>query len=132
MPSWTEVREYARSQYTLMEDSDQMLKLAFTFEGEDGDERMQAIIVSRFEAMGREWCDFRSACCEVAQMDPAIALEKNAEFALGALQISDGLYIFRYSTQLETMDVEEFEIPLRMIARTADEIEREFAGGDQF
>ena len=128
MPTWAEVQEYARSKYKLAEDRENNFKLVFEYENK----RLQAVIVSRFESMNREWCDFASACCKVDQMSPEVALRKNLQFAVGGLCLDRDIYVFRYSVQLATMDMEEFELPLHVVASTADKLEQEFASADQF
>ena len=94
--------------------------------------RLQAVIVSRFEALNRDWCDFASACCKLDQMNPEVALRKNFQFAVGALCLDRDTYIVRYSVQMATMDMEEFELPLHVVASTADKLEQEFAASDRF
>ena len=128
MPTWSEVQEYARSKYKLAEDNENSFKLVFEYENE----RLQAVIVSRYEAMGREWCDFASAACTVQQMPPDVALRKNFEFAVGALTLDQDIYVVRYSVQMATMDMEEFELPLHVVSTTADKIEQEFGKQDEF
>lgn len=128
MPTWAEVQEYAREKYKLAEDNEDSFKLVWSYEGD----RLQAIIVSRFESMGREWCDFASACCKLDEMSPETALKKNMSFALGALALDKDVYVFRYSCQMQTMDMDEFEVPLHVVASTADRIEQEFSAEDTF
>ncbi|MFT5357091.1 MAG: hypothetical protein ACI9KE_004322 [Polyangiales bacterium] len=128
MPTWSEVQDYARSKYKLAEDNENSFKLVFEYEND----RLQAVIISRYEAMGREWCDFASAACTVEQMPPATALRKNFEFAVGALTLDQDIYVVRYSVQMATMDMEEFELPLHVVSTTADKIEQEFGKSDDF
>lgn len=128
MPTWAEVQEYARSKYKLADDRDNSFKLVFEYQNK----RLQAVIVSRFEALNRDWCDFASACCQLDQMNPEVALRKNFQFAVGALCLDRDTYIVRYSVQMATMDMEEFELPLHVVASTADKLEQEFAASDRF
>ena len=128
MPTWPEVQEYARSKYKLAEDKDNSFKLVFEYQNK----RLQAVIISKFEALNREWCDFASACCKLNQMNPEVALRKNFQFAVGALCLDRDIYIVRYSVQMATMDMEEFELPLHVVASTADKLEQVFAASDQF
>ena len=126
MPTWPEVQEYARSKYKLAEDKDNSFKLVFEYQNK----RLQAVIISKFEALNREWCDFASACCKLNQMNPEVALRKNCQFAVGALCLDRDIYIVRYSVQMATMDMEEFELLLHVVASTADKREQEFAASD--
>ncbi len=128
MPTWPEIQEYARSKYKLAEDHEDSFKLVFEYENK----RLQAVIVSRFEAMDREWCDFSSACCRLDQMSPEVALQKNFGFAVGALCLDQDIYVVRYSVQMATMDLDEFELPLHVVASTADRLEQEFAREDEY
>lgn len=128
MPTWSEIQEYARSKYELSEDNENSFKLIFEYQND----RLQAVIVSRFEAMNREWVDFASACCKREELEPEQALQRNFGFAVGALCLDDDVYVVRYSVQLDTMDMEEFELPLHVVARTADKLEQEITGKDEF
>lgn len=128
MPSWGEVQEYARSKYKLAEDNENNFKLVFEYQNK----RLQAVIISRFEAMNRDWCDFASACCKLSEMSPETALRKNMGFAVGAISLDRDIYVVRYTCQMATMDMEEFELPLHVVASTADQIEQEFSASDTF
>ncbi len=128
MPSWGEVQEYARSKYKLAEDNENNFKLVFEYQNK----RLQAVIISRFEAMNRDWCDFASACCKLNEMSPETALRKNMGFAVGAIALDRDIYVVRYTCQMGTMDMEEFELPLHVVASTADQIEQEFSASDTF
>jgi hypothetical protein len=128
MPTWAEVQEYARSKYDLAEESENSFKLIWEY----GNNRLQQIVVSRFEAMDREWCDFASPACKRSDLEPDVALSKNFGFALGALCLDGDVYVVRYSTQMATMDLDEFELPLHVVASTADQLEQEFATKDDF
>ena len=128
MPTWSDVQEYARSKYELTEDNENSFKLIFEYQND----RLQAVIVSRFEAMGREWVDFASACAKREDLDPEVALQRNFGFVVGGLCLDKGVYVVRYSVQLDTMDMDEFELPLHVVARTADKLEQEITGKDEF
>jgi len=128
MPTFEEVREYAQGRYQLSDDGPERFSLVFEYETG----RMQKVVVSRFEAMDREWCDFASACCNREQLEPEAAVRRNWDFAVGALALQDDTYVVRYSIPLATMNLAEFELPLHVVARTADGLERELTGGDKF
>ena len=128
MPAWSEIVQYATDNYPIDVLDDDTFRVTWKYENG----RAQAIIVHRFDALGREWVDFSSACCEYEQLDAKEALSMNRGFAVGALALNDEIYVFRHSAQLDTMDLEEFEIPLQVVAKTADEIEEQFAGQDVF
>ncbi len=128
MPSWVEIKEYARSKYTLENDDEDGFSLIF----DEGEGRSQRVIVTRFTAFERDWIEFRSYVCKEADLNLRVALRKNADFAVGALALDDeGDFYLTYSAPLDTMDPDEFELPLNVLASTADEIEKEHAGDDE-
>jgi hypothetical protein len=127
MPTWPEIQEYVRSKYTLQDDDERYFSLVFEFD----DGRSQLIRVRHFEAFDKDWIEFRSVVCDEAQMAHRVALKKNDEFVVGALTLDeDNDYCFVYSVCLETLDPEEFELPLHVVARTADRLEADYSGAD--
>ncbi len=129
MPTWREIQEYVRSKYTLNADDDERFSLIWEYD----DGRTQLINVRHFNAFDKDWVEFRSAVCKEAEMAHRVALRKNDDFVVGALSIDeDGDYCFVYSACLDTMDPDEFELPLHVIARTADRLEKDYSGEDRF
>jgi hypothetical protein len=128
MPTWGELQEYVRSKYTLNDDDEESFSLVFKF----ADERTQLVGVSRFTAFDKDWIEFRSYVCKEAEMSPKVALRKNEEFAIGALALDDeGDYCLLYSAQLDTLDPDEFDMPLQILATAADDLEETFSSGDE-
>ncbi len=128
MPTWAEVQSYVRKKYELHEETPDSFKLVWELRGQ----RFQAITVTRFAALDREWVEFTSAACKRSDLPPEVALAKNFEFAVGSLALDGDVYVVRYSTQLSTMDFEELELPLHIVAKTADDIEAQYAKTDDF
>jgi len=129
MPSWNELKEYARSKYVLDDDADDGFSLIFEFDND----RTQKIGITHFTAFDKDWIEFRSYVCKEAQMDLKVALRKNEDFAIGALALDeDGDYCLLYSVPLDTMDPDEFELPLHVLAHIADDLEESYAASDDF
>ncbi|HEX7700238.1 MAG TPA: hypothetical protein VF403_05945 [Kofleriaceae bacterium] len=129
MPSWPELKDYAKSKYVLDDDGDDDFSLIFEFETG----RTQKVGITRFTAFDKNWIEFRSYVCKGAQMDKEVALRKNEELAIGALALDDeGDYCLLYSVALDTLDPDEFEIPLHALAHVADELEAHYAASDDF
>ncbi|MCB9558298.1 MAG: hypothetical protein H6707_19430 [Deltaproteobacteria bacterium] len=126
MPSWNEIQQYARSKYKLSYDEENRFALVF---GLDGD-RSQQIWVSKFEAFDEEWIEFRSVVCKGAEMPGKVALRKNANLVIGALALdSDDDYVLLHNAPLGTMDMVEFERPLHVLAKCADDLEKDYSEG---
>ena len=60
MPTWAEVKASARAKYKVADEKEDSFKLIFEYDND----RLQAVIVSHFESMQMQWCDFSSACCK--------------------------------------------------------------------
>ena len=129
MPTWGEIQEYARSKYKLDKDEPEFFSLIFGYENE----RTQRISVVRFNAFNKEWIEFRSPICKEPALPHREALTKNLEFAVGAIGLeADGTYVLTYSLPLASMDPEELELPLHVLAKTADTLEKSYAAADDF
>jgi hypothetical protein len=121
MSSWKEIQEYVRRNYKLQEDDPDWFSIIWADE-DDGDE--QQVIVSRFSAFDMDWVEFRSYAGPGNALTHEAALRRNEELALGALALDeDNDYVVVYSTPLDAMDTETFEIPLRVIPLIASDIE---------
>ena len=129
MPSWTEIQEYARSQYMMTRDEEDWFSITFGYE----DGRSQLIRCRRFNAYDEEWIEFVSVICKFAELAPKVALKKNFKLPIGSIALDDDDdYVLIHNAPLSTMDIEEFVRPLHAIARIADSIEEEHTGGDEW
>ncbi len=128
MATWNDVQNHVRGKYKIAQEDPNLI--ALDFECTDG--RAQRILISSFEAMGKTWVLFRSRVCEISRLDPREALRRNASFAVGFLAISEDFYELVYTTQLNTLDIDELELPLHGLTDTADELERELTGTDRW
>ena len=130
MASWADVQTHMRANYKLVADEPTWMSLDFRFPNG----RLQRIILTTFEALGKHWIGFRSRICKRSQMDPEVAVLKNGNFAVGFIGLSgegaDAFYEFVYTTVLETLDPDELELPLHVVTRTADELEAELTKED--
>jgi hypothetical protein len=129
MPTWNEIQDYVRSKYKLARDEKEWFSLVWKY----ADDRTQLIIVRHFTAFNQSWLEFKSAFCKVGEMPAEEALRRNGGFAVGAIAIDGDHVIFRHTVPLKDCQTEEFELPLHVVAQTADQFEREVTkGGDKF
>jgi hypothetical protein len=139
MPTWPELQQYVRGKYKLAEDTDNGFSVVWAYDNN----RLQKIRILKFTAFDQDWISLSSAVCVESELQPRVALQRNAEFAIGSFAlVSQGkddkgqdlpqLYILTYKLPLKSMDPEEFELPLRVLARTADELEKTYSGRDKF
>ena len=128
MPTWGEIQEYARSKYKLAKDEEHWFSLVFAYDSD----RRQLVRCKHFKAFDQDWIEFASACCKHDEMSPAVALKKNNDYAVGGIALDGDVYIFKYTIPLTNLDIDEFELPLHVVASTADQIEGQFAAQDKF
>ncbi|WP_033337886.1 type III secretion system chaperone family protein [Catenuloplanes japonicus] len=129
MPTWHEIREHARSAYSLSGEDEDGFALIWEYEGG----RSQKISVRRFAFCEQDWVEFRSYVCKADEMSPRAALRKNAQFTVGALATDeDGDYFLVHQASLATLDPDEFGLPLRALATTADTLEKQHSERDDF
>jgi len=120
VPTWTDIKDHARSSYKLAEEHDQSYKLVFEYPGG----RLQAVIVSHYQAMGRSWIDMSSACCRVERMDPHEALQQSFNLAVGSLCLDGDVYVVRHTMMVDHLQLADIEVPMHEVARAADQIEQ--------
>ncbi|MEM8606842.1 MAG: hypothetical protein AAGF92_07040 [Myxococcota bacterium] len=120
MATWSELKDFARSSYKLAEERDSSFKVVFKYPGG----RLQAVIASHYEAMGRIWVDFSSACCRVERLEPREALEHGFNLAVGSLCLDGDVYVVRHTVLLDQVREDDLQLHLHAVARAADQIER--------
>lgn len=120
MPTWTDIKDHARSSYKLAEEHDHSFKVVFEYP----EQRLQAVIVSHYQAMGRSWVDFSSACCRIERMDPHSALRQSFNLAVGSLCLDGDVYVVRHTVMADELCLADLEVFIHAVARAADQIER--------
>jgi|JI8StandDraft_1071087.scaffolds.fasta_scaffold310279_2 hypothetical protein len=130
MPTWAEVQQYARNKYRLAKDEPERFAILFGMEGG----RTQQIWVRTFNAHGGQpFIEYRSYFCKEGELQPIVALRKNAEMATGFIALLGDHYAVMWNVALNQMDAEEFELPLQAIAWQAEQLEKLYsAGNDEF
>jgi hypothetical protein len=130
MATWKDLVAYIRSEYEVLRDEPDQIRILFEFE----DERTQVIVLSH-EVMDQkyDWVQIASPCGLAAELDLVRVLTEIGErtVACGAAIMGEYLVI-RHSLPLENLDINEFEDPLNLLAGTADLLEEMFVGGDEF
>lgn len=128
MPVWSDIQQYARDNYNLSRDEDEVFGLVFGFD----DDRSQYIEISTFESMEDQWIEFRSAVCDVGDMDSLEALRRNNDLVIGALSADDDRLYLVHNAPISTLDIDDFERPLHVLAVCADRLEAEFSSSDDY
>ena len=129
MKTWDSLRGHIKSNYVVTEDTPDMLVLVFDV----GGGRRQAVYVRKLILEGSEWAEISTPVCVEADIDSRDALERNADFVVGALALlRSGTVVYRHSLPLKDLDLDEFEVPFHLIVNIGDRLEHEFTGADNF
>ncbi|GAA0234750.1 hypothetical protein GCM10010492_37080 [Saccharothrix mutabilis subsp. mutabilis] len=135
MASWGDLAAYVRDTYDVISEEDDEIRILFNFEQYDeDDDRTQVIILVR-EVLDKlhEWVQLASPIGLAANVDlHALLVEVgNSSIACGAAIMGEHV-VLRHSLPLQDLDIHEFTDPLALLASTADELEEQFFGGDDY
>jgi len=120
VPTWTDIKDHARSSYKLADEHEHSFKVVFAYPGNN----LQAVIVSHYQAMGRSWVDFSSACCRADRLDPEAALQQSFNLAVGSLCLDGDVYVVRHTVMVDHLHLADLEIAMHAVARAAEQIEQ--------
>jgi hypothetical protein len=129
--NWGDLVAFVRSEYHVLEDSGDMLRILIEYEDDDRD---QVVIITRQVLDKREdWVEVASVCGPVENVNLHQLLAELGETSVvcGAVVINEHV-VLRHSLPLENLQINEFTDPLSFVADTADQIEEIFFGGDGY
>jgi hypothetical protein len=130
MASWTELTEYVRANYKIADEKPNLLKMIFRTDGL----RSQVVFLMRDTLMDgvEEWVRIESPFADSDKVDLRRALEQIGQTVCGGAGMVGDVVTFRHAVPLVNLDVNEFERPLHLVITTADRLERELVGGDEY
>lgn len=129
MATWEDLSSYVKRNYRV-DEHDGVLRLVFDV----GDGRSQMVLLSR-EALldGREeWVQIASPFAELGNVSLQRVLEITGGIVCGGAGLVGRTLVLKHAVPLADMSVEEFERPLALVMGTADRLERDLAGGDNY
>lgn len=129
MASWQDLMLHLKSAYPITDEGEGRLVLMFNIPGG----RSQLVyILGEAAANGEEWAHITSPCGRVADVDLSSLLEKAGQSICGGAVIMADKVALRHSVHLGSLEMDQFRRPLVLIALSADLIERELVGTDEF
>lgn len=128
--TWTDVINYVRTRYEVLEDTDGWLR--FRLQGPDG--RTQQVTVHHVEELhGGSWVEISSPVGWADKLDLRRLLELAGSSAVGGAAVVDGVALLKHTVPLEDLSIEhEFERPLKAVVARADALEHELTQSDEF
>jgi len=130
MATWSTLTEYVRSHYKIADEKPGSMKLIFDV----GDLRSQVVFLWRMSLLDgeEEWVQIESPFGRLDSINLRGAIDAMGKTVCGGIAAMEGLVTVRHSVPLLNLDINEFERPLGLVTGTADRLEQQFQGGDQF
>lgn len=130
MATWSALTEYVRNHYKISDEKPGSLKLVFDV----GDLRSQVVFLWRMTlSEGTEdWVQIESPFGKLDSVNLRGAIDSMGQTVCGGIAALGDLVTVRHSVPLLNLDINEFERPLALVTGTADRLEQQFQGGDQF
>jgi len=128
--TWTDVINYVRARYEVLEETGDWLRFRLDTTGE----RSQQVSVHHVpDADGSAWVEISSPVGRVDDIDLRCLLELAGTSVVGGAAVVDGVALLKHAAPLEDLSVrEEFERPLTLVVDRADAFERELTDDDRF
>jgi hypothetical protein len=129
MATWTEVEGFIRNNYKLEKDEGDFFQMLFELDND----RSQIVFVQKFTTggSGNVWIQISSPVGVIKQSDLNKALEVLNDKVCGGLVKIGEKHFVRHCLPIEDLSSAEFDTPLRIVISVADDLEKQFVGGDE-
>lgn len=136
MTSWRDLATFIRQQYKVVRDEPDELRIRIRFHPQDGetDERTQIVVIAR-EVLDRrdEWIQIATPFARVDEVDVTSVLhEVGHTTVVGGVVIMGEFLVLRHSLPLANLDLNEFVDPLALVTSSAELLEEQLTGRDDF
>ncbi|GAA1311926.1 hypothetical protein [Saccharothrix xinjiangensis] len=130
MTSWTDVINYVRTRYEVLEETDGWLRFRLDAEGD----RTQQVSVHHVpDEGGKGWLEISSPVGRADAIDQGRLLELAGASLVGGAAVVDGVALLKHTVPLDDLSVqEEFGRPLTMLVANADAFEHALTEADHF
>jgi len=128
--TWTEVINFVRLRYEVLEETESWLRFRLDLEGD----RTQQVSVHHVpDADGAAWLEISSPVGRADKIDLRRLLDLSGQALVGGAAVVDGVALLKHTVPLEDLSVlEEFDRPLQLVVAKADAFERELTEADDF
>ncbi len=135
MAAWADLVRFIDREYdvTRREADEVRVRIHYSGEDVDDDERTQIAVVAREDVDGQEWVQIATPFALIKDVDIHSVLTSIGETTVvGGAVIMGEYLVLRHSLPLQNMDINEFVEPLELVAGTAELLEEQFTGGDHY
>jgi hypothetical protein len=128
--AWTDVINYVRLRYEVLEENSDWLRFRL---GTDGERTQQVSVHHLPDVDGQAWVEISSPVGRADEIDLRRFLELAGAPELGGAAVVDGLALLKHVAPLEDLSIqEEFGRPLTLLVARADAMEHELTSDDHF
>ena len=130
MATWFDVVDYVRANFKIADEKTNMIQLLFNTDGL----RSQLVFLWRSTLLdGREeWLQIESPFAELGSVNLQQVLEEVGRTVCGGASLTGGHLTIRHAMPLANLDINEFERPLILVTATADRLEKQLVGRDDY
>jgi hypothetical protein len=135
MAAWADLVRFIDRRYdvTRREPDEVRVRIHYSGEDVDDDERTQIAVVAREDVDGQEWVQIATPFARVDDVDVRRVLTSiGGTTVVGGAVIMGEYLVLRHSLPLQNLDINEFMEPLELVAGTAELLEEQFTGGDYY
>lgn len=129
MATWRDFKAFVKSGYRVVRDRPDLMQL----DVRTASDRSQSVYLShRVLRKNEDWLIIESPFAEATDVDLDKVLETAGRMVVGGVVVVGQYLVIRHAVPLANLDTNEFERPLQLVTRAADQLEREMHGEDQF
>lgn len=123
---------FVRSEYRIVRESPDEIRIRLFF-GDDQERAQVLILTLETGEDGGEWVQIATPFARVGQVDLGLLLaEVGSSTVVGGLVVMGEYIVLRHTLPLVNLDINEFVEPVELIAGSADLLEQQFLGGDNY
>lgn len=135
MATWRELVTYIKQSYRVVREDPEEIRIRLRFRKDPEDpERTQMVVIAR-EVLDKreEWVQIATPFARADEVDLRTVLEEIGHTTVvgGAVVMGDYL-VLRHSLPLVNLDINEFTDPLELVTGSAELLEEQITGRDDF
>lgn len=130
MATWSEFTAFVKDNFKVAEEGDDFMTLLFGLP----DDRSQLVAIQHAVLLddSEDWAIITSPIGKLSAVDAPAALGRVGNMVVGALAAQGEILVLKHSLPLANLDTNEFLRPLELVVGSADDLEKELVGGDDF
>lgn len=134
MASWGDLVAYCREAYRVVRDEPDELRVRIAYGDPAAEDRAQIVIIARevFDQK-EEWVQIATPFARADEVDlHDVLTEIGNTLVVGAAVIMGEHLVLRHSLPLINLDINEFVDPLELVTGSAELLEEQFTGRDDY